>query len=269
MIPLVALRISYRRNIVVMISRAPPTLRREDVAESIVQGKYLFIHRSRVINATAWAPYHPGGALAILHFIGRDATDEVEAYHSVEALQRMEKYVVGMVDVDEEEGWKPLTPPIALGLVRHPDGVKGHWAREGSVRLAEGKTDSAACPNTDSRPGPEVITLSPGDLEPPSCDLDLRKERARSKAYHELKTRITEAGLFNRPGPLSGYGSDIVRYTLLGSAAFALYFLCVHDSQPLDLADSVAPRAGSGKWLPPHALAYSSTSSHVSVRKRS
>ncbi|RSH89495.1 hypothetical protein EHS25_002044 [Saitozyma podzolica] len=208
-----------------MISRAPPTLRREDVAEGIAQGKYLFIHRSRVINATAWAPYHPGGALAILHFVGRDATDEVEAYHSVEALQRMEKYVVALVDIDEEEGWKPLTPPIALGLVRHPDGVKGHWAREGSIRLAEGKGDPLACPNTDSPFGPEIITLSPGDLEPPSSDLDLRKERARSKAYHELKTRITEAGLFNRPGPLSGYGSDILRYTLLGSAAFALYFL--------------------------------------------
>jgi hypothetical protein len=266
-IPLVALCISSHRSIVVMISRAPPTLRREDVAEGIAQGKYLFIHRSRVINATAWAPYHPGGALAILHFVGRDATDEVEAYHSVEALQRMEKYVVGLVEIDEEEGWKPLTPPIALGLVRHPDGVKGHWAREGSIRLAEGKGDPLACPNTDSPFGPEINTLSPGDLEPPSSDLDLRKERARSKAYHELKTRITEAGLFNRPGPLSGYGSDILRYTLLGSAAFALYFLCVHDSQTPRLADSAAPRVGSGKWLPLPVSAYSSTSSHVSDRK--
>jgi delta8-fatty-acid desaturase len=200
-----------------MLGRSLPILTRDEVAQRITEGALLFIHRSRVINATAWAPIHPGGVLAILHFVGRDATDEFEAYHSPEALKRMEKYVVGVVQMDEELGWQALTPPIALGLVRHSDAVKGHWTREGSVRLAEAvlKGDEA----------PVIITLSPEQLEPPPSELDRRKERLRSNAYHHLKERIVEAGLFNRPGPLAGYGSDILRYTLLGSLGFGFYFM--------------------------------------------
>ncbi len=45
-----------------------------------------------VINASAWLRHHPGGALAILHFVGRDASNEVDAYHSPEAIKRLERF---------------------------------------------------------------------------------------------------------------------------------------------------------------------------------
>lgn len=199
-------------------TRSKPTLSRAELAVRITQGDLLFIHKSRVINATAWLSFHPGGELAILHFVGRDATDEVEAYHSTPALERMDKFVVATVDVDDELGWAPLTPPIALGLVRHPDGIKGHWAREGQVKLGANVLEQ-------TKEASEVIEIAPAQLEPTLSSLDRKKERDRSKAYHDLREKVTAAGLFERPGPLGGYGSDIVRYTLLGGTAFALYFL--------------------------------------------
>ena len=196
-------------------SRPLPTLTRTEIAQRITRGQALFIHRGRVVNATAWVPIHPGGALAILHFVGRDATDELEAFHPPPLLKRVDRFVIGRVDLDPEIGWRPLTPPIALGLIQHPDGVKGHWKREGQVTLADGVVTGDE----------STFSLTPEMLEPPTSDLDLKKERQRSVAYQELKQRVVDAGLFERPGPLAGYGKDMTRYTALGLTAFGLFFL--------------------------------------------
>jgi delta8-fatty-acid desaturase len=120
------------------------------------------------------------------------------------------------VELDDELGWPALTPPIALGLVRHPSGVKGEWIREGTVRLASSKLDAEDA---------GIIRLRPEELEPEPSELDLRLERRRSKAYHQLKTKLLDAGMFEWPGPLIGYGRDIARYALLGGSAFGLFFL--------------------------------------------
>jgi delta8-fatty-acid desaturase len=192
-----------------------PVLDRHTIAKRICSGELLFIYHALVINASAWAKFHPGGALAIFHFVGRDATDEVEAYHSPEAIARLKRYAIGRVEYDDEIGWAALTPPIALGLIRHPNGVKGDWKREGAVRLAGGVDD-----------GPDgIVRLKAEELEPMPSELDLRMERRRSKAYHELKDKLMDAGLFEWPGPLIGYGKDLVRYSVLAGLAFGLFFL--------------------------------------------
>jgi delta8-fatty-acid desaturase len=192
-----------------------PVLDRHTIAQRICSGELLFIYHSLVINASAWSAKHPGGVLAILHFVGRDATDEVEAYHSTEAIARLRKYAIGRVEYDDEIGWAALTPPIALGLIRHPNGVKGDWKREGAVRLAGGPDD-----------GPDgIVKLTAEELEPMPSELDLRMERRRSKAYHGLKHKLMDAGLFEWPGPLIGYGKDLARYSVLGGLAFGLFFL--------------------------------------------
>ena len=174
----------------------------------------LVVYRAQLINATKWAPSHPGGALALLHFVGRDATDEIDAYHSEHAKMRMERMVVARVNIDIAEGWAPLIPPIALGLVQHPDGQPGHWTREGKVRLAGGTLEG----------DDEIVFLRPAQLQPAQTGLSRKTEQIRSRAYRDLRERITGAGLFNRPGPLAGYGSDIARYTFLGTMAFGLFF---------------------------------------------
>lgn len=212
-------------------ARALPTWTRAEIARRICAGAQLVLRDDTVLNVTAWASYHPGGALALAHFVGRDGGDEIAAYHSDGTLASMARFAVARVhpaDYTDTEGWAPLTPPIALGLVLHPDGVKGHWAREGQIRLATqivdgkaGGADDRGTAEVNTAPmGLEVVALTPEMMEPvPVAQVDRAREHARSKAYRALKGRIEDAGYFNRPGPLSGYGSDIARYLLLAAGA--------------------------------------------------
>ena len=206
--------------------RSAKTLTRAEV-ERICAGQLLLLRDEEVLNVTNWAKHHPGGALALQHFVGRDAGDEIVAYHSEGTLDRMSKFVVGRVELDDTTGWKPLTPPIALGLRPHPDGVKGHWMREGRIRLeAEPECGTTTTSTVNHGPmGLEVVTITPNDIEPPAQpEVDLRTERKRSKAYRTLKARIEQAGLFRPPGPLAGYGEDIARYLILAGASAFLFF---------------------------------------------
>jgi hypothetical protein len=70
-----------------------------------------------------------------------------------------------------------------------------------------------------------IHSLAPQLLEPPESSLDSERESQRISAYFELKQRLEAAGLFTRSDFLRGYGPDLARYLLLGSTAFALFFL--------------------------------------------
>lgn len=59
---------------------------RNDIEALIAKGQHVFIHDKKVIRADVWLPFHPGGPLAVKHMIGRDATDEVNAYVSRSAI---------------------------------------------------------------------------------------------------------------------------------------------------------------------------------------
>ena len=43
-----------------------------------------------VLKVDAWLKYHPGGDKAIMHMIGRDATDEVNAYVEYSSIELSE-----------------------------------------------------------------------------------------------------------------------------------------------------------------------------------
>ncbi|WVQ64415.1 uncharacterized protein L199_002581 [Kwoniella botswanensis] len=226
--------------------RDVPLLTRPQIAQRICEGQQLIILHSEVINVSSWSPYHPGGALALLHFVGRDASDEIEAYHCDATLERMKKYVVGRVEVDEK-GWKPLTPPIALGLIRHPNGVKNNWVKEGMVTLGQSilqqqqvnipitlNDDKAPIPTISASVDPseiqlketnvDIYRLTVEQLEPPNSELDREIEYKRSKAFQELKKRVKDAGLFKPSGWLYGYETEIIRYIALALGAYGLFY---------------------------------------------
>ena len=46
----------------------------------IADGRTVIIVDDKVLKVDAWLKYHPGGDKAIMHMVGRDATDEVNAY---------------------------------------------------------------------------------------------------------------------------------------------------------------------------------------------
>lgn len=60
--------------------REYPVISREDVGQLIAKGSKIIIVDQHALKVDAWIKYHPGGDLAILHMVGRDATDEVNAF---------------------------------------------------------------------------------------------------------------------------------------------------------------------------------------------
>ena len=53
---------------------------RRQVEGLIAEGKAIVIVDDMVLRLDSWLHLHPGGERAILHMVGKDATDEVNAY---------------------------------------------------------------------------------------------------------------------------------------------------------------------------------------------
>lgn len=53
-------------------------LTRGAVEDMIARGDVITIFHDKVIKMNSWLPRHPGGELLVRHFIGRDATLEIE-----------------------------------------------------------------------------------------------------------------------------------------------------------------------------------------------
>lgn len=53
------------------------TLPAADLEALIAQGRPIVIHEGHALDLGEWIGKHPGGRLAILHMVGRDATDEI------------------------------------------------------------------------------------------------------------------------------------------------------------------------------------------------
>lgn len=63
-----------------MEARKSRVFNRREIEDLIANGRSIVIVDSKVLKVDAWLPYHPGGAKAIRHMVGRDATDEVQRY---------------------------------------------------------------------------------------------------------------------------------------------------------------------------------------------
>ena len=54
-------------------------LSRDEIGRLVASGHKIIIMDGCVLKVDAWLAFHPGGDKAILHMVGRDATDEVFA----------------------------------------------------------------------------------------------------------------------------------------------------------------------------------------------
>lgn len=166
------------------------------VTNRILAGDCIFIYNSHAIRVPhSWLAAHPGGDLAILHFVGRDATDEIDAYHGPETVRTILKYSIGILN----RKWTPLLPPISLGWTF--DTSSSTWY-------------NAIKPTTSS------LTLT--DITPPPSPLSLEIQERHSAAYKKLHRQIIDAGLYDTPY-LSGYGPEFIRYILLGGLSIVSY----------------------------------------------
>lgn len=202
---------------------------RDQVAQRILAGETLIILRNKVIRVPpSWLNAHPGGVLAILHFVGRNATDEVDAFHSDETLRKVRSFEVAEVEAGEH-GWESFVPPVMSGWVRKvgKDG-KVQWYREASTLRPLSGEYSETSPSSQillvhkgelqSQRRPTLETLQPG----PST-LSQKVQTEHSKTYKELHQRVIDAGLYNTRY-ITGYGPEIVRYiTFIILAVLAYY----------------------------------------------
>jgi delta8-fatty-acid desaturase len=49
------------------------------VEDLIAEGHAIVILNDKVLKLDSWLRYHPGGDKTILHMVGKDATDEINA----------------------------------------------------------------------------------------------------------------------------------------------------------------------------------------------
>lgn len=60
-------------------NRKERLLSRQEIEGMIASEQKIVIVDGKVLKVDPWLKYHPGGDKAILHMVGRDATDEVNA----------------------------------------------------------------------------------------------------------------------------------------------------------------------------------------------
>ncbi|GAA6030804.1 hypothetical protein JCM8097_008884 [Rhodosporidiobolus ruineniae] len=213
---------------------ALPVLTREQIAARIARGELLVLHPPLVYRIPhSWLRLHPGGEHSLLHYVGRDASCEIEAYHSGRTVkERMGRWVVGRVQVDNSdkgEGWRDMVPPIQLGMwpipvpdikifSPPPSPTKGRRPSlsptPSTLSIADQKTSAEAVEP------PRVLTaelvdppLSPSDYSKlpltPAYQAHLRRSHRR------LGQRIHAVGLQSPPPFLSGYGYVLCIYAFL------------------------------------------------------
>ncbi|KAG6842266.1 hypothetical protein C0991_000236 [Blastosporella zonata] len=190
---------------------------RDKVAERILAGDTLIVYSGHLLKIpNSWLSQHPGGPLALLHFVGRDASDEIQAYHHDQTLKLIPRYSIGHVQLDDDGAWLPLVPPVMSGWVRS----QGKWLSEATPHrdpnsqiLLVHKQNSTSDHDAPDR----------ASIEPPTSNLSLKQQTQHSLAYKALHKRVIDAGLYKTPY-LTGYGPEVLRYLLLAAvSAFAYH----------------------------------------------
>jgi delta8-fatty-acid desaturase len=58
-----------------------------EIERRVADGQPVVIYEGYVLDLGEWINMHPGGKLAILHMVGRDATDEINMLVTPDALK--------------------------------------------------------------------------------------------------------------------------------------------------------------------------------------
>lgn len=198
---------------------------RQEVARRILDGETLVVYDNFLLRIPqTWLRAHPGGSLAILHFVGRDATDEIDAYHSSDTIHKIKLFIIGTVETSPA-GWLPFLPPIMTGWVRVPasDGSI-MWHREASVVPSRSSSEVLLMANhhLTGPQSPNICAPSLSDLTPSPSTLSFDIQAQHSAAYKQLHKTIIDAGLYNTRY-IMGYGPELARYLILGGACIYTY----------------------------------------------
>lgn len=227
---------------------------RREIEGLIAEGRKIVIIDGKVIKADAWCPFHPGGDKAILHMVGRDATDEIRALHSAETQIFMSKFVIGKV----EGRWENFLPPIQGGRFRKLENQEGHAVDDDteislSTSSSTASNSSQSSPvfepnnNTRRRRTASISSTSSLELDDPVAtkpvsidditseeltadlerypDLDNIVQDNIATKYRQLDIELRDEGFYDCPYGM--YAIEGVRYVAL----FVLFTLCLRYEQ--------------------------------------
>ena len=235
-------------------------LSRSKIEALIAAGRKVVILDGAVLKVDAWLPYHPGGDKAILHMVGRDATNEIKAFHSQETQQLMQKYTIGKI----EGQWTDFVPPIQGGKFRTEEEQEATSAEGGEQDTAQDSSassrepspvfeasehqrstlrrrrDSSAAASESSATSLETLAIGEPALQTKKSypadertqqeidhdlevypSLDQETQTTIIQKYTELDEKLRARGLYNCN--YTAYAFEVARYSLLGSLAY--YFL--------------------------------------------
>ncbi|KAF4464591.1 delta-5 delta-6 fatty acid desaturase [Fusarium albosuccineum] len=159
----------------------------------IADGHTIVVYEDYVLRLDGWMERHPGGRLAILHMVGRDATDEMKAYHSEATLRSMRSYRIGR----KQGSWVNRTPPIRGGIFRkEPEQPSDSSVTSCSSDTEESVDDSVSLASS------VCSCESPDVAHDKDCGLGLRqrsaagdKKRADEVRKHSATLRVANAGI--------------------------------------------------------------------------
>ncbi|KAK6455176.1 delta-8 sphingolipid desaturase [Scheffersomyces xylosifermentans] len=110
---------------------------RDQIIDLIADGKAIVIYKNYVLNVTSWIPKHPGGDKAVYHLVGKDATDEMNAYHCDETILSIPNWKIGKIDFY----WENLLPPIQGGIYTKGSSTSKKDKKQGATESLENKLD--------------------------------------------------------------------------------------------------------------------------------
>eukprot|EP01103_Thecamoeba_quadrilineata_P015421 TRINITY_DN4872_c0_g1_i1.p1 TRINITY_DN4872_c0_g1~~TRINITY_DN4872_c0_g1_i1.p1 ORF type:complete len:523 (-),score=71.67 TRINITY_DN4872_c0_g1_i1:308-1876(-) len=187
-------------------------LTRNQIETLIAEGRKIVIVDGKVLKVDAWLPYHPGGTKAILHMVGRDATNEVRAFHSSETQETMMKYQIGRI----QGHWIDFVPPIQGGVFRkNADDLtetEGVDCTPISIQKVDQNGPSTGEERTEQEKQYDLDTY-------PS--LDSATQNDIIKKYQRLDQRIRDEGLYDCN--YTAYLIESIRYLTL--CLLSYYFL--------------------------------------------
>lgn len=232
---------------------------RDEIEAMIAEGRNIIILHGQVVRVDPWLKYHPGGDKAMLHMVGKDASDEVDALHSLEARQQMMRYRIGRI----EGHWTNFSPPIQGGVYRTRAEIEAasndtDCSKDTSSSPATSRTPSPVFDDHDAKGvrhrsgGEDKANAGAGSVSSASSvheemdgmsyldtvtlehiSLDLEKYPAPDEVtqakivvkYRELHQRIYDEGLYNCN--YWAYGVECCRYVSL----FIGMFVGIHFKQ--------------------------------------
>lgn len=213
----------------------------QQVKDLIASGKAIVIYKDNVLNLTPWLKYHPGGDKAVYHMVGRDATDEMEVYHSEEVIAIFKKWRVGKID----HKWENLLPPIQGGIyTKHNEKASDIKSTETSVNSSAGATTGRVTPiipqgvnYVDKKDKDKYFPVAKGVVVDPkqamelyentlACQdllefplLDYNTQTDIREKYHKLHANIIRAGLYECA--YSNYARELIKITSLFLYSFS------------------------------------------------